>query len=461
MASRACKHAALVTLGLILAVFALSAVITQGGKCGFAGRGVDWAHHLSLIETLAREGSRENASMTGSLGEMAVYPPFAHWLAAIVSTLCKLPPPQVIQILSAFFAGSGALLLGLRYVRLLEKQGFSANAWRRTAFLLLSVLFGAGLSGFGVFGHVAFNFFYPQLVATVMALGSIELVKRCALRPFWLTLALSQLLGSLLLCTHLLAGLWFYLTAFIIIASNPDQKTRRGRMGGFAAISVIAIGVNPYTAAMVKIAANDGVLGSAFGALAFSRGLVLVYLLAAALSIFLVSAYYQRWIVTTPAFFHDHVGFFSIVALASGNTLAFLAFRVSSWYSLKKYVLIFSCELPLALITLGSLWVKSRQPQRTPSISFAAQIFLLLACTLAQIPWGRWSCREAGVLFYRTELLGRPVQGKGGRSYPQFEQLRCEENYYLAISILAIPRDQRTMQWLLRGCKGERAIELK
>jgi len=45
------------------------------------------------------------------------------------------------------------------------------------------------------------------------------------------------------------------------------------------------------------------------------------------------------------------------------------------------------------------------------------------------------------------------------RQYPQFNQLLCEENYYLAISILEIPRDARTMQWFGNGCIGEETIE--
>jgi hypothetical protein len=448
-------------IGIIIAFLAFSVLVTHAGKYGIAGRGADWAHHLSLIEALARDGDRANLQLTGRLGEMALYPPFAHWLAAMLSVSLPLAPPQSLQLLCAGLACCGGLLLSCRYARQLTHQDLSARAFLGVTLGLSVGLAGLIFCGGGVFGHIVFNFFYPQLCATVLALGSIEIIKKCRSWPVILSILLAQILGSLIIGVHLLPALWFYLTTGLLLLARVDGiKPKILTLLGFGLISGGVIGLNPYTAAMLKISANDGVFGYLFGIFPSSALLLLLYLAAAGLGGWLLLAAYKDWLPEPQAFFADQAGFFSIVLLAGGSSLLFGVFQIGSWYSLKKYLLILSCELPAALITLSALLIRRRPHPRRFVLSSRAKAGLILLFTLIQIPWGRWVHDDTDVLAYRRALLSlQPTDRPTERNYPQFKDLLCEENYYLAIGILDFPRDARTMQWFQRGCQGETPIK--
>jgi hypothetical protein len=72
-----------------------SIAFTQNGLRALSGRGVDWAHHLSLVDMFVRDGHRQLAIATGNLGEMATYPPFSHLICAIVSRIFSAFPSSV------------------------------------------------------------------------------------------------------------------------------------------------------------------------------------------------------------------------------------------------------------------------------------------------------------------------------------------------------------------------------
>lgn len=459
------RHFLLILLVIISAgVFSFG--VTHGGTRGVAGRGADWAHHLSLIELFWRDGNRELARATGSLGEMAVYPPLSHWICAVASHIFHLPPPQTIQILSTFFACLGCILLGVRYVRLIEKQELHSRP-RLILYSIVSVLLiGTALVGLGIFGHVQFNFFYPQLVATVFAMWGIELVKRCGKSGTLLTIIFIQMLGIFITCTHLLAGLWFYLAAWI--ATMPIKHGGKKLLAytiGFGSVSLTAVWFNPYTRVMMQISGNDGAFGIWGGVVKSSPVLLLLYAAAVAISVLLLVSYFKRWISNSAHFFADHSGFLSVVVLISVNSLLFFVFKRSSWYSLKKYLLIFSFEIPVVFITLYVLLFRAIRLFQTssfvkPTLMRLKSGGLILLLIVLQIPWGCWVHDEAKLVTYRKNLLKlHSVSPNGERTYPQFNDLLCEENYYLAISMLAIPRDSRTMQWLAQGCTGEKPLQ--
>jgi hypothetical protein len=57
-------------------------------------------------------------------------------------------------------------------------------------------------------------------------------------------------------------------------------------------------------------------------------------------------------------------------------------------------------------------------------------------------------------------LALQPTIDPGERFYPQFPSLDYDQNYYLAIAVMRIPHDQRTIRWLLRGATGETPLAL-
>lgn len=456
------KFSFLAIIAGLIFLTVIGVLMSHGGQQGISGRGADWAHHLSLIETLLQDGNRETIKTTGRLGEMAVYPPLTHWMCALVSRLFHLPPPRMLQLLCLFWAYAGCLLLGIRYVRAIESQQHHSRGNRALTFLILIVAGGLSFCGFGIFGHLVFNFFYPQLVATVMAMWFLELVKKYRNLPFSGMLVLVHILGSFLLCTHLLAGLWFYLAAYlIVIPVEQGWKKSVGVSFGFGLTSGLVIGFNPYVSAMIHISENDGVFGVITGRLESRSLLILVYGLALALGIGLCMAAYKQGFTNLSNFLRTHAGFLSIVLLASANIFVLLLFEMSSWYSITKYLLIFACELPIALI---SLWRYIFRPTPSESRQMPGRAFPvwgIMLFLIVQIPWGRWIHNDMDLLTYRQQLLQvRTLETEGGRVYPQFQELLCEENYYLAISILHIPRDERTMHWFAQGCTGETPLKV-
>lgn len=147
---------------------AFAAMVFLMAKFGrfFQNGSFDLVQHYLLIDEIMKHGGvRPDAY--ARIGAMAVYPPAAHWLAALVG----------------WITGSG--LIGMNLVAiaavfvcyLIIVSLVSEGSWLRVAIffaLFLAFRFTRSMVGW----EVRFNFFYPQLVADVIYFGCLFLIAR-------------------------------------------------------------------------------------------------------------------------------------------------------------------------------------------------------------------------------------------------------------------------------------------
>lgn len=450
------------------AVFAW--LVTSGGTVALICAGIDWADHLEYIETFYLDrGTEVTAAVATGMGH---YPPMAHWLCASVSRWLDLPPPRTLQLFCAALGFVGCALVAFRAGRLV-KFACEKPLARFWAFLILVVAYGIlTYLGLGIFGHLAFNFFYAQFCGTVAALVGLQVLRHRRLRNPYLGSIFLHLAGVAITCTHLLPGLWFYGAAFLTGA--PWARGRRSAIAYLlanGAVAGLSLWLNPYVFGMVKTSSNNGDFVLRTGIFSSTPILLIIFFSSISLVAALGVAAWLRlghggWIVLI----RHHAGLLSIVGLLLLNGVVFLTSGFSSAYSLKKYLMILAIETPLGLMSLvtllagtRSMWLKdsavpglgitSLRLGRYSTLTSVAYIALIAA----QIPFSLWGYDQLPLLYYRETLLSQRYQmPPAGRAYPQSPQLHSIANYYLATGILGIPRDARTLNWLVvKGGQGE------
>ena len=211
------------------------------------------AHYLVIDEIMKHGGVRPAAP---NLGIMAVYPPAAHWMAAILGWIggSGLVGMVIVSIVSVFAA---YLLIG----RLL-----GATSPVRMALFL--AIFALALPSRSLIGwEVLHNFFYPQLVADVVYLAALLWLSKVL--ETWRQVALILVLGSLAMWIQPVVAVHIFgagLTLMAFLALQRWTATKKLPAGDLlilaiaAAASVAAILLNPAFQSIRGNANNDGYL---------------------------------------------------------------------------------------------------------------------------------------------------------------------------------------------------------
>jgi hypothetical protein len=450
-------------------------VVTSGGSHALNCVGIDWADHLGYVETFFLDRNSEVAAAVKS--NMGHYPPLAHWLCAFLSRCCDFPPPRTLQLFSAALGFVGCALVANRAWRLIT-IGYQTPGTRLLASLIVSGIFGAlTFLGLGLFGHLAFNFFYAQFCGTAAALVGLEVLRHRRLQNLYLSSVFLHLVGATLTCIHLLPALWFYAAALLtgmLLARGPRVATTYLMANG--AIVAFSLWFNPYAQLMVRDTANnDGDFVMRTGVFT-SRPILTVILFSSVALVLLLtlSAWRRLGRDSWTALIRHHAGLLSIVGLLFLNSMVFLTLGQSSWYTLKKYLMILAIECPLGLFSLFAFlassranWLASYDVARSDttslrrSRSFALTIVAYGLLVAAQVSFGRWGYDQLPLLYYREVLLSQRYDQRNPteRAYPQSPRLHSIANYYLATGILGIPRDGRTLRWLVEK-QGQGEVDL-
>jgi hypothetical protein len=456
---------------LTLAALTFACAITKFGMRALACAGIDWADHLGAVESFVLDQSREPA---GALGDaMLGYPPLAHWLCARVALFTGIATPRALQLFCAAAGFIGCGIVGLKASRLIRELSVTTAQLIVALSIIISSFAVLTYLGLGVFGHVAYNFFFAQFIATIAALIGLEALASRRLTDLFSASCLIQVIGYALVCMHLLPALWFYGSAVLALSAQAKRRTTALLcFSANAAIAVLLLLTNPYFRSMATTANNDGDFVLRTGVLSSKQVMIAIVVGSAisAVALLLLSWLRRGWPGAQFVAVH-HAGFIAIVGLMLINTFVFLFSGFSSWYSIKKYLMILAIEGPLALTSIGTLVIQRRasasyssrggQPKLNSSSSvYFTAIAVVVLMLAVQIPWGFWNFDQRRLLYYRELLLGKRFDYTSNeRAYPNLQSLSPLSNYYLATGITLIPRDARTINWLNAIISGQRQSE--
>lgn len=294
----------------------------------------DLVQHFLLVDEIMKHAAiRPDAFQR--MGAMALYPPAAHWMAAVIGWISGsgLVGITIITIASVYLSYLLAILLvGARS---------PANVLLfALAFLLLR--FTRSQIGW----EVVANFFYPQVVADVVYFGVLLWVSRN--QEDWKQATAFLLTGLLtmwiqpLVAVHILAA-GCVLMAFQFWDHWSKKSIHRTMSAAYVALlvvgSIVVVLTNPAFKVMRQISANDGYL--LFG----YSGIMLVALLCGVVGVFNLRRY-QRG----RAEYVDVVLGSAVVAAVGLTVLQFALLKLhgdGSAYAVKKHMFI--------VITLGAM----------------------------------------------------------------------------------------------------------
>lgn len=218
---------------------------------------VDAAHHYALISLLAT-----NYTRTGTedyLGEMAYYPPLAHYLAAILAQ--AMSPYRAMHIL-AF------LSISISYaciLKLVLDSSFRAAVFATVAFSALLVAPSAFLT---VGSEIRGNFFFSQLIGYAALFGTICFaLNRLSTMKSILILPLFGGFGAIIAAIHALPALHLLGAGGVLLALRIIKKPNATDFISiviYAAILFMLVKFHPSLVAMRAISEHQGALNFGF-----------------------------------------------------------------------------------------------------------------------------------------------------------------------------------------------------
>lgn len=442
----------MILFGLLSVVFAL--FLSSFGRYSVPITSGDWAQHMALVETDVHNALLSQGGQLWDAGFMAGYPGWSHVLVAYPAAALDIDPLRSMQMWTAILLIAGCFVMAVRLV--FQAKGppsfFGAGV---TAVFLATCAY----SGFGLRGHILGNYFFPQLAGTVVAiaaLAALELVE-------WnITLAslMVVLMGGVVLPNfHLIPAIWFTFAALIIFCLTSGNWRLTSLQCAFIAITNLSL----WRAGAGQTVSNSNVNGwflirfaqlSDHGtALAMGLGIVFCALLVA------VIHYLRRTpLAVSRTRLARFAGLISICLLICLQAFAYLVLHIGSVYAVTKYLYLLGTEL--AVLLAGVRWITSPRidgflPKGSPQVTIGCFVVLFVA----QGPFLSTPYDQKPLMGLRERLRALPATFLGQRNYPQFSSLDYDRKYYLAIAVLRIPEDDRTVRWVNRGGTGETPFE--
>jgi hypothetical protein len=212
----------------------------------------DIAHHYALIRSLMDWSAGGAPPSVAHLGEMANYPPLAHWMAAILARWTGSGLSAMVFIVAFSVATFYTTMFMLS----------AKIAWRVAAAALIVTCLYALLRG-PVFGRMAVNnYFYAQIVGTSVIPLALLLVARWFNGRIGIAAdCLILLVGQLIIATHLTPAAQLYATYCfaLLLRTYPDMSLQRlWRLAAFVSVAGISTALNPFASTMMRIGQAGG-----------------------------------------------------------------------------------------------------------------------------------------------------------------------------------------------------------
>jgi hypothetical protein len=230
------------------------------GKSLYSGS-QDLENHLMLANIILKTRDFAAVPDFGSLEvTMASYPPLSHLLAVWIS-------PLLDNLIAAFTKISLAATFLIYYIifEYIQKLGMLY------AFVLVALLSTSGYFGFGIIGNeVIGNFFYPQLIATLVAIIIIHLIifekEFKSKSNFYICLFGLSIICFLIHPVPILCVLGGYLIKqfFLNVLMAPDRLSGILRLITLATTVGLIFYAIPYNKLMSKVALHNGYMSFAY-----------------------------------------------------------------------------------------------------------------------------------------------------------------------------------------------------
>ncbi|MDR6535949.1 hypothetical protein [Variovorax soli] len=294
----------------------------------------DLAQHYFLVDEIMKHGTIRPPPIP-NITTMAIYPPASHWMAAVIGWIggSGLVAITLVTISAVF----------LSYLLIARLVG----AHKPIAIIVFGIFFVALIRSRSLIGwEVIENYFYPQLVADVVYLGTL----------LWLTRSSTILERTIIVVSAGVATMWIQpLVALHIFAAGAVLlaleclalwRARASSLKwcvlallGVLAAGVVVVAIHPAFQVMRMISANNGGLNLGYS------DLMLVTSASAAIG----ALNLWRWLAKT-ADFTDAVLGSAVIAASSMALLQFVAWKLNhdgSLYAVKKHMFL--------IVTLGAM----------------------------------------------------------------------------------------------------------
>lgn len=451
---------------MMWAMFMLLAMLVVNLASDFGRNSVeinsgDFGLHMIAVETVYHNNLATSTLNEKPLdgGDMATYPQWSHFLVGYTAALMEADPLRVMQVWISVFLVLGALIMALRLV--FVKQTLP------TFPAMLSLVFylaTCAYIGFGLSGHIERNFFFPQFIGTVVAIGAYDIFWRLKLNPY-IAIMLVLVVGILILPNmHLIPSLWFTLAALITIFFQAERLW----LATLLCFSAGLICLYAWTGhgvgsglAMIKMADINGWLLTRYGILSHSGieciiGMALIFL---TLAIIVIAALRSGPWDLIRLKFVPHSGLFAVCLLITAQLFMYLVMKQGSIYAITKYFYLLATELAVLIAVLNKPVVIGFNSYIKGHYSLYSTIcIILLFIAQAPILWAPYD--QSKLMQVRSKLVSvRKTLDPYNRVYPQFTAFDYAQNFYLAVAVMRIPSDTRTANWIQRGAIGETSFE--
>ena len=308
---------------------------------------IDMGAHYALVQEIMSHWGRRAIALP-NLGPMSVYPPLAHWIAALIGYITD-------SGLIGMWVASLVALYTFYYFcfRLVYKASFVVLP----IFLAFLMLFRNSRSLVG--NEIITNFFYPQLIATAMYAWGIYLIALKKVTVLGITLILlisfTILFIHALPAVHLIGTFVFFIFMKLYI-SHQETKNIDSRlvyvMCGFIVFSGLMLLLHPGFRAMRAFSQNDGWLE-------FSYPAKMIPWVILALTITSVTSFIVSHKCRTDALLVLCAAGLSAALLTFLQYLAWKFVGLGSLYAVKKHMFI---ALVLLLATLSNCIFRGKRP---------------------------------------------------------------------------------------------------
>lgn len=442
----------LVLLALWVASVAFVVFSSRGGANAIEIQSGDYALHMIAVEGYHHTATSAQEPLP-DVAEMNTYPRWSHATVGYSSAVLGISPLQSIQIWDLILIVSGCLILALRVVQSADERPSYIGIVVCVLFLLAS-----SYAGFGFSGHVEGNFFFPQLFGTVLAMGCLLLLQRVNLDVL-IAGGVIFLVGGLCLPNiHLLPAIWFTLAALIHLVLTGNNWKKAIATCCVVGLACLYIWFGGSGSSMLKMANNNGAFLTSFGDLKAygDHPANVITHVVFVVAIVIYFKYAKSTWQTARSRLIPYSGLIAVSILVIAQAALYFLRDQGSVYAIMKYSYIFSCEIAVLLISTAKTTAVSSS--RVPKTIGPEIVLLLIVCALflAQRPFISTPYDQTTLIKVREKLVElRGTLDPNNRKYPQFSSFEYPVNFYLALAVMRIPEDKRTVDWIRRGAMGE------
>jgi hypothetical protein len=234
-------------------------VAAFGGK--ILSLSIDLARHVSLVDEIMKHGMVRD---TGSnIGVMAMYPPLAHWVAAVIgwisgsSGLVAIWLSAIVAVYAAYYSIGRLVLIGSPFI---------------AAPLFLGIFLLLAKSHAQIGWEIIGNFFYPQIVGFAVYFGLIFWLARQRTERVYPALLVGILSPIVYLIqpisgVHLTASVGLFLIVEAVCIWAKQHRLSLIHIAGAASVGAAGLATlafEPKVRVIILIAGNNGGLGFYF-----------------------------------------------------------------------------------------------------------------------------------------------------------------------------------------------------